>query len=140
MAVNGTVGGGGVSPVAGPGGPRFTRQGYLILALFVFAAALVFALIMWSNSGRKPELHEDTGGYGPNLAFERPAEPRPVNHPLPMPMPMVASTPVLLQPPPRPAMRSPRQCCRIAAPTRLPAAPRRRCAAGIGEQPGQRRR
>ena len=77
MAINGTVGGGGVSPVAGPGGPRLTRQSYLVLGLIALAAAIVFAVIVWMSSGRKSELHEDAGGYGANLAFERPPVPRP---------------------------------------------------------------
>jgi len=94
MAINGTNGGGGVSPVAGPGAPRFTSRSYLVFGLLVFAAAIVFAVIAWMNSGRKPELHEDAGGYGMNLAFERPPEPRstPVTHPLPMPA--VAAAPM----------------------------------------------
>jgi type IV secretion system protein VirB10 len=90
MSLNGTAGGG-VAPTSGPGGPRLTRQGYLILGM-VTLAALVFVAIVWMNSGRKPELHEDTGSYGPNLAFERPPEPRPkpVYHSLLLPAAVAA--------------------------------------------------
>jgi type IV secretion system protein VirB10 len=96
MAINGTVGGGGVSPVAGPSGPRFGRQGYLVISLIGLAAAIVFAVIVWMNSGRKPELHEDTGGYGQNLAFERPPVPRPkpIYHPA-LAMPVVTAPPMI---------------------------------------------
>jgi len=95
MAINGTSGG--VSPIAGPGAPRFSSRSYLVFGLLIFAAAIVFAVIAWMNSGHKPELHEDTGGFGPNLAFERPPEPRPapVTHPLPLP---IAMTPKMALP------------------------------------------
>ena len=97
MALDGTSNGGGVAPASGPGGPRLTRQGYLVLGM-VALAALVFAVIVWMNGGRKPELHEDTGSYGPNLAFERPPEPRPkpVYHSLPLPA-VVAAPPMFHQ-------------------------------------------
>lgn len=98
MALDGTANGGGITPVSGPSGPQFTRRGYLIIALLVFAAAIVFAVIAWINSGHKPELHEDTGGYGPNLAFTRPPEPRPQPVYHPMPMPMTVPTPAALRP------------------------------------------
>ena len=99
MALDGTANGGGIAPVSGPSGPQFTRRGYLIIALLVFAAVIVFAVIAWINSGHKPELHEDTGGYGPNLAFTRPPEPRPQPVYHPMPMPMTVPTPAVLRAP-----------------------------------------
>ena len=79
-------------------GRSLPAAGYLIIALLVFAAAIVFAVIAWINSGHKPELHEDTGGYGPNLAFTRPPEPRPQPVYHPMPMPMTVPTPAALRP------------------------------------------
>ena len=143
MALDGTANGGGITPVSGPSGPQFTRRGYLIIALLVFAAAIVFAVIAWINTGHKPELHEDTGGYGPNLAFTRPPEPRPQPGYHPMPMPMTVPTPAALRPQ-APAdtgsalelaagCLSQRQCVGRWA-------RRRCCAAGCGEWPGQWRR
>jgi type IV secretion system protein VirB10 len=98
LALEGTANGGGIAPVSGPSGPQFTRRGYLIIALLVFAAAIVFAVIAWMNSGHKPELHDDTSGYGPNLAFTRPPEPRPAPVYHPLPMPMTVPTPAALRP------------------------------------------
>jgi type IV secretion system protein VirB10 len=92
MAIN-NAGAGGISPIAGPGGPRLTRNVLLLLGLLVGIALLGLAAIVYMNGSSKPVEHEQPETPGINLAFQRPPPearpaPRPMTvfHPLPLPI------------------------------------------------------